>query len=91
MELKLTEKEKVIYEEAKHALKAGIGAVKFSNLFFSPQGRLRALWKTQAEKEQVVSSDLYRWLQKQLATLRTKEAKLFEQEIQVASLSKSPL
>lgn len=77
--------EKTIREEAKTLLKKGVTAPEFSRLFFGPEGRLRALWTSPEERRQGVNSELYRWLQAQLATLRSREVDEFEQEVQALS------
>ncbi len=77
--------EKSIRSEAQKLLKQGVTAPDFSRLFFGPAGRLRALWTTPEQRRQGVRSELYRWLQQQLAALRSREVNEFEQEVQALS------
>jgi predicted HicB family RNase H-like nuclease len=83
--LKLNEKEQAIYEKAKKVLEKGITASEFSERFFSPQGELQSIYQTKKGKEQFVTSELYKWLQEQLAHLRIAGAKEFEHETEQAS------
>lgn len=73
--------EKAIQLQAKKLLRDGVTAPEFSRIFFGPQGRLRELWTTSQERRQVVGSELYRWLQQQLAGLRSREVEEFEEEV----------
>ena len=70
-----------IFQEAKALLSKGITAAAFSARFFGPEGLLRKLWKSEADRKAVVASELYQWLQKSLNDLREHEAAEFEKEI----------
>jgi len=77
--------DKTLQSEAKKMLKSGVAAPEFSAHFFGPTGKLASLCSTAAERKQLVSSEIYRWLQGQLATLRAQEAELFTQETKALS------
>lgn len=62
-------------------LSGKVSAPELSALFFGPGGRLGALGKTEAQRKSLVDSDLYEWLQAQLAHLRQREVEQFEREI----------
>ena len=81
----LTKKEQLIYDKANEVLAKGVSASQFSQMFFSPSGELSALWSTDDEKKTVAESELFKWLQEQLADLRTAEAKQFEKEVESSS------
>lgn len=81
----LTDDEKVIYQAAVGALRKGTTVAAFTEQFFGPEGMLRRLGTTRTEREALVTTELYRWLQQQVAELRRTEAKTFNQE--VAALS----
>ena len=81
----LTKVEREIYQEAAQQLEEGIGAVDLSAHFFGPGGRFAKLAKSRKEREKLVESDLYKWLQNQVARLRRRESTRFKREI--ASLS----
>ncbi len=70
-----------IYREAQEMISGGTSAVAFSARFFGPDGLLRKLWKTDAERKAVVASELYKWLQRSLNEVRNREAAEFEREI----------
>jgi len=81
----LSDKEKAIYQDAKDALENGVTTQEFSRKFFSNEGALQQLWSNQQEKEQLIQSELYKWLQQQLAELRRQEVELFEKEVEQVS------
>ncbi len=81
----LSRTEQEIYREAKSMLAKKAMATAFSEHFFGPSGSLRKLWKNDAERKKVVTSELYQWLSQRLGELRTQEAKAFEQEIETFS------
>jgi predicted HicB family RNase H-like nuclease len=81
----LTGDEKVIYRAAVEALRQGTTVAAFTEQFFGPEGMLRRLATTKAEREALVKTKLYQWLQQQVAELRRTEAKAFNHE--VATLS----
>ena len=81
----LNKTEREVYQRAKELLVQRISAPEFSARIFGPDGLLRRLWKTDAERKDIVASELYRWLKKALTELRDREAAEFEKEI--ASLS----
>jgi predicted HicB family RNase H-like nuclease len=80
-----TTEAKSIQSEAKKLLKKGVTAPEFSRIFFGPEGRLRSLWSTPDERHQLVRSELYRWLQQELAGLRRQEIEAFEEEVKSLS------
>lgn len=77
--------DKALQNEAKRLLKKGATASEFSANFFGQDGKLTALCSTPTERKELVSSEIYRWLQQQLATLRTQEAEIFDQETKALS------
>lgn len=77
----LTKTERRIYEEARELLSRQVSAPEFSARFFGPRGRLRALWTTQSDRQAVVESALYEWLQAELGRLRRREVTQFEREV----------
>jgi predicted HicB family RNase H-like nuclease len=81
----LNDDEKRIYKAATRALEQGTTVAAFTETFFGPNGMLRRLWKTKADREAVVKSELYRWLQQQAAQLRRQEAQAFAKEVESLS------
>jgi predicted HicB family RNase H-like nuclease len=81
----LNNDEKAIYQAAVEALRQGTTVAAFTEQFFGPKGMLRRLATTKAEREALVKTKLYQWLQQQAAELRRTEAKAFDHE--VAALS----
>jgi hypothetical protein len=81
----LTKTQREIYREAQRMLAEKASAVLFSASFFGPTGSLRKLWKNEAERKEVVASELYQWLSQRLAELRTQEAQAFDQEVETFS------
>lgn len=53
---------------------------KFSQAIFGPGGLLEGASRTVEERKALVPTDLYKWLQGQLAELRRKEVQEFEAE-----------
>lgn len=81
----LNRTEREIYREAEALRGRSAPAPVFSARFFGPDGLLRKLWKTDAERKAVIGSELYRWLKECLTGIREREAAEFEKE--VAALS----
>lgn len=81
----LTDDEKQIYQAALAALRQGATVAAFTDQFFGPEGMLRRLWKTKADREALVKTQLYQWLKQQVAELRQKEARAFNQEVETLS------
>lgn len=79
------ETSQAMHREAREMRSQGAGAAEFSARFFGPKGRLSALWTNDAEREKLVRSDLYKWLQQQLAEVRRQEAKVFERQVETLS------
>ncbi len=77
--------DKALQSEAKKMLKSGVTAPDFSAHFFGPAGKLSSLCATPADRKQMISSEIYRWLQQQLAVLRSQEAEEFNQETKALS------
>ncbi|MEW6366265.1 MAG: toxin-antitoxin system HicB family antitoxin [Acidobacteriota bacterium] len=77
--------EKKIYSEALEMVREGTTATGFSARFFGPEGLLRQLWTTEAERRALVESELYRWLEKEHSKLRARDAKSFAKEVQCLS------
>ncbi len=71
----------LIYKEARQLLLSGIRAAEFSRHFFGPQGRLKEFWHSKEDREKLVQTHLWKWLQSELADLRKKEARYFEKEL----------
>lgn len=70
---------------AERMLAAGIDAIAFSQKFFGSEGLLRQLWKTDAERREMMRSDLYRWLHERLSRLQRVEVEAFEKEVEALS------
>ncbi len=70
---------------ATRMLQEGVDAPTFSSRFFGPTGELGALGKTREQREQIVQSELYRWLKERYEELRLRDAARFEQDIKSAS------
>ena len=85
MQQELNQKEQRLFDSAKNLLEKGTNAVDFSRRFFSSGGKLQELCENQKEKEKLVKSELYKWLQNELAQLRKNEAIEFEEEVQKLS------
>jgi hypothetical protein len=81
----LSKVERDVYQEAEELLRRRVGATEFSARVFGPDGLLRKLWKTDAERKAVLASGLYQWLKHAHTELRDRDAAEFEKEI--ASLS----
>jgi predicted HicB family RNase H-like nuclease len=81
----LTDDEKAIYQRAVEALRQGTTVAAFTEQFFGPEGLLRRLATTKAEREALVKTKLYRWLQQKAAELRRTEAKAFNHEVSAFS------
>lgn len=81
----LTAAEREVYEAAVDALQEGVDAPEFSRQFFGPGGMLARLCKTRDERKALAGSELYRWLQDQLAELRRRESEQFRREIESLS------
>lgn len=81
----LTKKEKLIFDKANEVLAKGVSASQFSQMFFSPNGELSALWTSDDEKKVVAESKLFVWLQQQLSNMRLSESQQFEKEVEKAS------
>jgi predicted HicB family RNase H-like nuclease len=81
----LSTDEKRIYKAATKALDQGTTVAALTEAFFGPDGMLRRLWKTKADREAVVKSELYQWLQQQAAQLRREEAQAFAKEVESLS------
>jgi predicted HicB family RNase H-like nuclease len=74
--------EKRIVREADAMLRGDAAYVDFSAKFFGDGGLLAQLWDTEEERKQLVRSPLYRRLQADMARLRSKEAKSFDEEVE---------
>lgn len=81
----LNEAEKQTYQAAVDALQKGITAPEFSQRFFGPEGMLAKLCSSKEDRKALAGSDLYRWLQDQLAELRHREAEAFRREVESLS------
>jgi predicted HicB family RNase H-like nuclease len=81
----LNSEEKRIYKAAAEALRRGTTVAAFTDAFFGPEGMLRRLWRTKADREALVKSELYQWLQQQAAHLRRQEAQAFTKEVESLS------
>lgn len=80
-----SETEKQVYEAAVEVLQKGITAPEFSQHFFGPEGMLGKLCETKDDRMALARSDLYQWLQDQLAELRKREAEAFKKEVEKLS------
>ncbi len=81
----LTQKELKVYEAAGKLLAKRVTAPEFSARVFGEDGLLRPLWGDEKERKALVASELYRWLQEELAKLRRWEVGEFEKEIESLS------
>lgn len=79
------EVEERLRASASEMLESGADAPTFSARFFGPKGELSLLGKTREDREQIVRSDLYRWLRERYEELRLRDASRFEQDIKSAS------
>ena len=70
---------------ASRMLQEGVDAPTFSSRFFGPTGELGALGRTREQREQIVQSELYRWLKERYEELRLRDAARFEKDIKSAS------
>ena len=84
-EASLTESERQIYRDASDMLAEGTDAPTFSARFFGPQGELNRLGQERKDRENVLRSDLYRWLKAKYEELRLRDAAHFEQDLKLAS------
>jgi predicted HicB family RNase H-like nuclease len=82
---RLNKAQRQTYEAAVASLRQGITAAEFSRKFFGAGGMLAKLARTRDERKRLVAGELYRWLQEQLAELRRRETKAFEQEVEALS------
>jgi predicted HicB family RNase H-like nuclease len=81
----LSDDEKQIHKAAAETLRHGTTVAAFTDAFFGPEGMLRRLWQTKADREALVKTELYRWLQQQIAQLRRQEAQAFAKEVETLS------
>lgn len=72
---------------AAEMLQSGIDAPTFSLRFLGPKGELSVLGQTRQEREEIVGSELYRWLKARYEELRLRDASQFEQDIKAVSSS----
>jgi len=82
---RLTDTEKRVYQAAMDALAEGTTAPVFSAQFFGADSLLAQLAPTKAEREALVKTELYKWLQQSLAELRHRDATAFRQQVQALS------
>lgn len=80
-ESQLTDHELDIFGEAKRMLERGTSCAEFSNRFFSPGARLSELWETQEDRERLVDTPLFRWLQDRASELEQREMEAYEEEV----------
>jgi len=81
----MTRAEREIYEAAVDAIQEGMPATDFSRKFFGPDGMLGRLCKTKEDRKALAASDLYQWLQGQLAEIRRRESEEFRREVESLS------
>ncbi len=77
--------EKALLHEAQALLKKGASATEFSAYFFGPKGKVPSLCHTRKQRDALASTSAFKRLQKMLSTLRSKEARSFEREIEQLS------
>ena len=70
---------------ASQMLQSGTDAMTFSARFGGLRGELGGLGETREDREQIVGSDLYRWLTERYEELRLRDASRFEQDIKSAT------
>lgn len=81
----LSKAEKLIYLDAQKALADGIDTASFTLRYFGPDSDLANLTTTREQREKLVRSALYKWLQAQATKLRQKDVESFEKEVQACS------
>jgi hypothetical protein len=79
----MTEREQ-IEEQIREALATEGSAILLSNRLFSPEGLFNRLAPTQAERERVVQSSLFKQAQERLIELRKREIAEFERAVEQA-------
>lgn len=77
--------ERDIHREAEALRAQGVSAVAFSARVFGPEGLLRRLWKTEADRRRMAGSELYARLHEILAELRGRDAAEFDREVEALS------
>lgn len=73
--------EQDILGQAQEMYDRRVSAVDFSNRLFGPNGLVRRLWTTRADRTALVNSELFRTLKKQLRALEKIEVSHFERDI----------
>ena len=66
-------------------LEQGVDAPTFSARFFGLNGELATLGQGRKARQEIVESELYRWLKERYTELRLRDAARFEQETRSAS------
>ena len=84
-ETQLSASERAIYRKAVDLLAKGIDAPTFSASFFGPKGALSRLGQNREGRQELVKSDLYRWLKERHSRLRLRDAARFNQDLKAAS------
>ena len=83
-EAALTHPEREVYDAASALLKLGVDAVAFSERVFGPDGEVRRLATSAAERERLIATPLYGWLKAQFARLRQDDAARFERDLKAS-------
>lgn len=81
----LDKSERQVYEAAVDALQEGTTAPDFSQKFFGPDGMLAGLCRTKEDRKALATTELYQWLQEQLAELRRRESEELRREVEALS------
>ena len=81
----LNQQELALHDEALKVLEGVISASDFSEMYFGPQGHLRSLATSEAERKALIQGPLYQWLKRQYEQLRDREVDAFEKEVELLS------
>ena len=84
-ESSLSPRQREIYRHAVQLLERGVDAPAFSARFFGSNGELAQLGEGREERQEILESDLYRWLKARYTELRLQDAARFEQESRSAA------
>ena len=89
-EFKLSPQEREIYRQATQLLERGVDAPAFSARFFGSTGDLAQLGNGREARQEIIKSELYKWLKARYTELRLQDAARFEQETRAAAQQAPP-
>ena len=84
-ESELGPREREVYRKAADLLEQGTDAPAFSARFFGLNGELTKLGQGRGERQEILRSELYKWLKARYTELRLRDAARFERETRAAS------